>query len=438
MNDAQHTIESVYREHASKVLAVLVRIFGTSNLELAEDVLQDTFRKAMTTWSDTGVPERPAAWVLTAARNQAIDVIRSQRTQTKFAGDLSRRLESDWTLSHTIDAEFTGPKIQDDQLRMMFMCAGADITPENRIPLILRTLCGFSIPAISRALFLPEATVKKRLLRTRERLAGREFALPPLGELPSSMDSVHIVIYLLFNEGFHSSEDGRAMNLELCQEALLLADTLLAEPRIVNQDTFGLIALMQFHVARASARTDEEGHNVTLDQQDRSRWDAERITLAEGFLRFAPHTPPGASGRFLLEARIASEHCRAPAFQDTDWQTIVYLYGKLVEITGSPIARLNEAVAIAYAGDTEGAIDRVTALTNDPILRGSHLPLATLAHLHAMRGDSRRAEHFVRESTSRGGTAEEQRTLRLQVERLLNETGRTTAPQEHDGAVPPE
>src|SRR5678816_1010701 len=188
------------------------------NLELAEDVLQEAFRKAVVTWREEGVPENPAAWIMAAAKHQAIDAIRGQRTRRRFSDDLANHLESGWTMSYTVDQQFDETRIKDHQLRMIFMCTGADLPPENRIPLILRTLCGFSIPAICRALFLPEATVKKRLLRTRERLEGHTFEFPAADRLPDAMDTVHTVIYLLFNEGFHSSEDGEGaspMKLEL-------------------------------------------------------------------------------------------------------------------------------------------------------------------------------------------------------------------------------
>jgi RNA polymerase sigma-70 factor (ECF subfamily) len=419
MSEPAAILEAVFREHGARLLAVLVRLFGTRHLELAEDVLQEAFRKALVTWAEQGVPAHPVGWIMTAARNHAIDVIRARRTRTRFSEDLAHHLKSDWTLSYAVEREFSEARIQDDQLRMIFMCTGADLSPENRLPLILRSLCGFSIPAIARALVLPEATVKKRLLRTRQRLEGRAFAVPPVEALPGSMDSVHTVLYLLFNEGFHSSEAGRAMDLELCREAIRLANLLVGEPRIVNRDTIGLLALMNFHLARADARVDADGFNVPLDLQDRTRWDQAGIELGHGLLRLAPAVAPGASGRFDVEAHIAAEHCRASRFEETDWPAIVRLYDGLVEVTGSPIARLNQAVAIAYAGDAEGAIRSVLALRDHPVLKGSHLPAALLAHLYARTGDEALARRHAEESSRLGGTPHEQRVMLMQVERLL-------------------
>jgi len=419
MNDTEAAVEKVYSEHAGRILAVLVRLFGTRNLELAEDVVQEAFRKALVAWQQDGVPDNPVGWIMTTARNQAIDTIRGQRTQRRFSDDLATHLGSDWTLSYTVDQEFAETRIKDDQLRMIFMCTGADLPPENRIPLILRSLCGFSIAAICRALLLPEATVKKRLLRTRERLQGHTFELPTPEQLPHVMDTVHTVIYLLFNEGFHSSDDDAAIKPELCQEALRLGTLLVHEPRVVNQDTLGLLALMQFHLARAATRVDDHGQNVPIDRQDRARWDLGLIALGCGFVNLAASTAPGASGRFIIEARIAAEHCLAVTFDRTSWRAIVALYDQLVAVTDSPLAELHRAVAVAYAGDPADAIARVERLRAGGLLRDSHLPLAVLAHLSAMRGEADAARRFADESARLGGSPREQRSLFAQVERLL-------------------
>ncbi|HEY2901206.1 MAG TPA: sigma-70 family RNA polymerase sigma factor [Polyangia bacterium] len=426
MTESDATVENVYSQQASRILAVLVRLFGTRNLALAEDVLQDAFRKALVAWQTDGVPANPAGWIMSAAKNQAIDAIRAQRTQRRFSEDLADQLESGWTLSYTVEQEFDETRIKDHQLRMIFMCTGAELPPENRIPLILRSLCGFSIPAICRALFLPEATVKKRLLRTRERLEGHKFEFPSVDRLPHVMDTVHTVIYLLFNEGFHSSEatdDAAPMKLELCHEAVHLAQLLCDEPRVANRDTLGLLALMQLHLARSSARVDDDGRNVprnvTIDRQDRSRWDAVTIAMAGRLITLAATTPPGASDRFLIEARIAQQHCMAPTFTATDWRAIVALYNELVAVTGSPIVELHRAVAIGYAGDPRDAIARVEQLRSDGLLRASHVPLAVLAHLSAMLGDAPSARRYAEESQRLGGTPHEHRSMLEQVERLL-------------------
>jgi RNA polymerase sigma factor (sigma-70 family) len=423
VKEVEAAVEAVYGQHASRILAALVRLFGTRNLPLAEDVLQEAFRKALGAWQAEGIPENPAAWIMAAAKNQAVDAIRGQRTGRRFSDDLAQYLDSGWTRAYAVEQEFAESRIKDHQLRMIFMCTGADLPPENRIPLILRTLCGFSIPAICRALFLPEATVKKRLLRTRERLEGHTFEFPSAAELPHAMDTVHTVIYLLFNEGFASSEgaaDAAPINLGLCREAVQLAGFLVDEPRVVNADTLGLLALMQLHLARAGARLDDAGRPVPLDRQDRARWDGVAIASARALLALAATAPPGASGRFLIEARIAEQHCLAPTFAATDWKAIVALYDQLVAATESPIADLHRAVAVAYAGDPRAAIARVEQLRGSGVLRSSHLPPAVLAHLWALLGDEASARRHAEESIALGGTPHEQRSMLEQIERLLS------------------
>jgi RNA polymerase sigma-70 factor (ECF subfamily) len=234
------------------------------------------------------------------------------------------------------------------------------------------------------------------------------------------MDTVHTVIYLLFNEGFHTSDDDAApMDLSLCREAIHLASLLVDEPRVVNRDTLGLLALMQLHLARAGARVGTDGREIPIDRQDRALWDAQRIAAARGLLELSAAAPPGASGRFLIEARIAEQHCLAPTFEATAWRTIVALYDELVEATGSPIAELHREVAAAYAGDAGGAMARVQKLREGSALRTSHLVPAVLAHLAAMQGDAGAARRHAEESMRLGGTAREQRAMLDQIERLL-------------------
>jgi RNA polymerase sigma-70 factor (ECF subfamily) len=419
MNDIKTHIAQIYKADSARLLAVLTRIFGSHNFELAEDTLQDAFSKALIHWQQKGIPDNPSSWIIRTAKNQAIDTIRANKTKTKFADDLTQLLESEWSLGNTVKQEFKESNIKDDQLRMIFMCCHEDIKPENRIPFILKTLCGFSIQAIVRALLLPEATVKKRLLRTREKLKDHKLEIPD--KLIEAMDTVHTVLYLLFNEGFHCSDGQQAINIMFCQEAIGLVNLLIDEPQIANQDTLALFALMHFHIARVDSRVDKDGFNIPIDLQDRKLWKMEYFNTANQFLKLAQLVPSEASGRFFYEALIAKEHCQAIAFEQTNWHLIVEHYEKLIQITGSPIARLNQAIAIGYAGDTSTAIKRVEFLEGDKTLKRSHMPLAILAHLNAKVGDKKRAYQLAAESKKMGGTPHEHRLMMHQIERLLDE-----------------
>jgi len=417
--DIEVVIGKLYKQESAKILAVLTRVFGPQNFGLAEDVLQDAFAKALLNWQQQGLPANPVAWLISSAKNQAIDVIRHNKTKLKFADDLSYHLESEWSLGNTVEQEFSEPKIKDDQLRMIFACCDMDIKAENRIPFILKTLCGLSLEAIARALLQPPQVIKKRLYRTRKQLQQQQFNFPEPEQLESLMEKVHTVLYLLFNEGFHSSEEQQPINQMFCQEAIGLAKLLIDEPSVVNQDTLGLLALMHFQIARVSSRVDEQGFNIPIDLQDRSLWDQQCFKSARQLLQLAPANANGGAGRFYLEALIARAHSDAASFADTNWHEIVDIYEHLIRVTDSPVAGLNQAIAVAYAGDVKLGIAKVKVLQEHPALKRSHMPLAILAHLHAKTGNAELAYQQADESIALGGTAHEHRLLMQQIQRQL-------------------
>ena len=214
--DSQVEIEGLFRRESGRLISVLTRIFGPQNLGLAEDVVQESFVVALSAWSEGGIPDKPAAWLLTTARNRAIDAIRRERTCTTFASDLTKYLDSDWTLTSTVDEAFEESWVHDDQLRMIFLCCHKSLTPENQVTLILKTMCGLSVPAIARALLTTETTINKRLYRTRSKLRGAEFVLPTAEGLPAAREILHTGLYLLFSEGYQSTSE-KPLLLELCQ-----------------------------------------------------------------------------------------------------------------------------------------------------------------------------------------------------------------------------
>lgn len=419
MGNIENSIAQIYKTDSARILAVLTRVFGTHNFDLAEDVLHDAFNKALIHWQKNSIPENPSAWIIQAAKNQAIDSIRANKTKTKFANDITQLLESEWSLGSTIEEEFKEPNIKDDQLRMIFMCCHENIKPDNRIPFILKTLCGFSIPAIARALLIPETTVKKRLLRTKEKLKHYPFELPPPEQLMLALDTVHTILYLLFNEGFHSSDKKKPINLIFCQEAIGLVNLLMNESELANQDTLALFALMHFNIARVDSKVDKDGFNIPLDLQERSLWKQEYINTANFFLNLAYSASAGSSGRFFIEANIAKEHCLAASFSKTNWDIILGHYDALIKIIDSPVVRLNRAIAIGYTGQFMCAIEQVESLKDHKLLKNSHMPWAILAHLNAMAGNAEIAYEKANKSKNLGGTPNEHRLMMQQIERLL-------------------
>ncbi len=392
--------------------SVLTRIFGPHNLALAEDVVQEAFVAALEVWAERGIPDHPAAWLLSTARNRAIDAIRRERTRRTFAPDLAIYLDSEWTLAQTVSDAFGPEGIRDDQLRMLFMCCHRSLSPESRLTLVLRALCGLSVPAIARALLTTESTVNKRLYRTRQRLEGVEFTLPSPDELPGARETVHAAMYLLFNEGFLSTGEEPIL-AELCDTALALTRLLAAEPSLASEETIALLALLCFNSARIESRLDSEGRLVPLDRQDRSRWNRERIR--EGFTLLARTLRSGSESatRYHLEAAIAARHCSASTFADTDWTSICRLYDRLLELAPTGLIALNRAVAISYRDGPHVAIPLVEALREDESLKRGHSISAVLANLYTRAGSNEPARRFLAEALERTPTEHERALIAL-------------------------
>lgn len=418
----QSQIEALFQRESGRLISVLTRIFGPQNLELAEDVVQESFVAAMSRWSLDGLPNDPAAWLMTAARNRAIDAVRRERTRRTFAADLTVFLDSEWTVSSAIDEAFSPDWIRDDQLRMIFMCCHERLSPENRVTLILKTLCGLRVPAIARALLSTESTINKRLYRTRQLLKGVDFRLPTVDELPEAFDITHTSLYLLFNEGYFSTGEQPVVRA-LCRDAISLTRLLVEEPGLSNGDTGALLALMCFHAARFETRVDAEGALVPLDRQDRSRWDRELIDEGFRYLRDATEADPGGASRFHFEAAIAARHCTASTFETTDWVSIGNLYDRLLEVSPSPMVELNRAVAISYRDGVAEALPLVERIRQEGRLLHGHAVAAVLANLYVRAGSEDPARRFLEEALAAARTDHERRLIALQFERVRRPDG---------------
>jgi RNA polymerase sigma factor (sigma-70 family) len=409
-------IEAVFRRESGRLIPVLTRLFGPHNLELAEDVVQSSFVAALETWGKAGIPDNPAAWLFTTARHRAIDAIRRERTRRTFAADLTRYLDGEWTLTTTVREAFGEDVIRDDQLRMIFMCCHPGLRSESQLTLILRTLCGLSVPATARALLTTEATVQKRMVRIRQRLRGVEFALPPPEERAAALDTTHAALYLLFNEG-HLSTDEEPIRRELCRAAMDLVQLLADEPSLCRSDTLGLLALMCFHAARLDSRIDANGDVVPLDRQDRSRWDRALIGRGYDALVKASRMEAVVASRYHLEAAIAARHCAARDFAETDWGSICSLYDRLLERGPSPLAELNRAVAVSYRDGPETAIPLVEEIQRSRRLAGSPAVAAVLANLYARTGAAEPSRRYLEEALASARTRHERQLIARQVER---------------------
>ncbi|MFI5698224.1 RNA polymerase sigma factor [Kribbella sp. NPDC051586] len=351
------TFEEVYRQEWGQVVATLIRVTG--DWELAEECAQEAFAAALQRWPVDGVPDRPGAWLTTTARNRAIDWLRREAVG-------AAKLREVAAITSDADPPYDVP---DDRLRLMFTCCHPALAMEARVALTLRTLAGLSTAEIARAFLVPETTMSKRLTRAKQKIqhAGIPYRVPPAHLLPQRTPAVLAVLYLLFNEGYsdvvRSNLSGEAIRL-----ARLLVQLMPSEP-----EATGLLALMLLHDARRDTRLAEDGALVTLEQQDRTRWDHSQIT--EGVALLDSALDRGISGPYQVQAAIAACHATARTAADTDWPQIAALYSQLPQ---TAVVALNRAVAIGMADGPAVGLRLVQELADGP-LAGYHLLPATRA-----------------------------------------------------------
>lgn len=328
-------IEAHFRRHHREILATLVRLFGPRSFDMAEDVAQEALVRALEVWPFSGVPKNPAAWLIQAAKRKAIDRLRRERREAPE--DLAA-------------AVFDRPRaaFADDQLAMIFLCCHPALALENQVALTLQAVCGLNAKEIAQAFLLPEPTVAQRLVRAKRALAEERFELPR--QLADRLGAVLAVLYLLFNEG-HAT-----VRTDLCEEALALARELAQDPRTAQPAVHALLALMLFQASRLDAREPL----LSLAQQDRTRWNRERI--GEAYAWFERSFAGGVLTRYHLEAAIAAEHARAPSFEATDWAMIAAQYDRLAQLDAGPAARLNRAIAIGLRDGAGAGLRELRAL----------------------------------------------------------------------------
>jgi RNA polymerase sigma factor (sigma-70 family) len=368
-------VEAVWRIESAKLVAALARVTG--DVGLAEELAQDALLAALERWPETGVPAKPAAWLMATAKHRAVDVFRrAERLERKTAllgRELAQAEEPDW-------AAALDEVVEDDLLRLVFTACHPVLSREARVALTLRLLGGLTTAEIARAFLVPESTVAQRIVRAKRTLAAAHvpFELPTAADLPARLASVLEVVYLVFNEGYAATAGRDWTRPELCSEALRLG-RVLAELTAREPEVHGLVALMELQASRIRARTGPDGAPVLLLDQDRARWDHVLVGRGLAALRRAEETGAGL-GPYGLQAAIAACHARARTAEETDWVRIAALYEALAELAPSPVVELNRAVAVSRAYGPAAGLAIVDALTAVPALRGYHL-------LPAARGD---------------------------------------------------
>ncbi|MET0801703.1 MAG: RNA polymerase sigma factor [Actinomycetota bacterium] len=336
-------VDELFRRESGRAVAALIRAVGS--FDLAEDAVQDAFTVALERWPREGLPDNPGAWIVTTARNRAIDRLRRDRVGRSKAE----------TSGHLVALEALEDEmheIPDERLRLIFTCCHPALPVESRVALTLRTVGGLTTREIARAFLSPEPTVAQRLVRAKRKIreAGIPYRVPPHDLLEERLGGVLTVLYLIFNEGY-SATSGGLVRVDLCEEAIWL--TRVVDRLLPNEpEVLGLLALMLVHHSRRRTRIDEAGDLVLLEDQDRSRWDHDMID--EGVALLDRAIELRAPGPYQVQGAIASLHAQAPRPEDTDWPEIASLYARLADMTPSPVVELNRAVAVAMA-DGPGA-----------------------------------------------------------------------------------
>ena len=408
-SDTHRTITAVWRIESARLIAGLARM--VRDVGLAEDLAQDAFVAALERWPESGVPDKPGAWLMATAKRRAIDRLRRGKLLERKHEELGRELEVQLEsavpdLESAIDAR--DEDVGDDLLRLMLIACHPVLSSEARVALTLRLLGGLTTDEVARAFLVPEPTIAQRIVRAKRTLSQKRvpFEVPRGAELAARLSSVLEVLYLIFNEGYAATAGDDWMRPGLCEDALRLG-RILAELVPKEPEVHGLVALMEIQASRSRARTGPAGEPVLLLEQNRALWD--QLLIRRGLAALArAEALGGVLGPYALQAAIAACHARARAPEETDWARIAALYGALVQVAPSPVVELNRAVAVAMALGPAAGLELVDALTAEPSLEGYHLLpsvrgdlLAKLGRFKEARAELERAASLTRNARER-------------------------------------
>jgi RNA polymerase sigma-70 factor, ECF subfamily len=406
----RQTLADVYRDESRRVFATLIRLLG--DFDLAEEAMHDAFAAAAEQWPREGVPNNPRAWLVSAGRFKAIDVVRRRAKFDASLHDIANRLDK----QSSDPAASLDEGIEDDRLRLIFTCCHPALASATQVALTLREVCGLKTEEIAAAFLTTPSTIAQRIVRGKSKIrdAGIPYQVPSIADLPERLDSVLAVIYLVFNEGYSASSGEQVTRPDLSQDAIRLG-RLLCE-LLPESEARGLLALMLLQESRRAARSSQEGDLILLENQDRSLWNAAQIT--EGTAMVEQALSSGRFGAYTLQAAIAAVHAGAPQPAATDWSQIAALYDVLAQVEPSPVIDLNRAVAIAMRDGPAAGIDLIDAILGRGELTEYHLAHAARADLCRRLGRSNDARASYERALALAKQEPERRFLLRRLQEL--------------------
>lgn len=414
-------IDHLFRHDSGRIVAVLTRIFGAENLDLAEDVMQDSLVEAMKQWTYKGVPENPSAWLFKVAKNKALNVINREKYKRQYSSDVVHYMRSEWTAEPAMNHLFSEKEILDDQLRMMFTCCHPSISKDSQVALTLKTLCGFSIPEIAKGFLTTEENIKKRLVRARQKIRENKipFEVPGGKDLDARLEAVLETIYLLFNEGYSASHGNDVVRYQLCEEAIRLSEIIASHESLNDKfNVYAILSLMYLNASRFKARTDNKGRILTMAEQDRSLWDG--LLMQRGFFYLEKTTTVENISVYQILAAISAHHCAAADFESTDWKGILSLYGSLVRIDHSPVVLLNRAIAVSKVFGVSQALDELEKIKDDPTMASYHLFYSTMAEFYTQTNQFQKARNCLQKAIDLSSLEAEKDLLTEKLRACIN------------------
>ena len=413
---SHQVVDHLFRHESGKMIAALTRIFGIHNLEMAEDVVQEAFLAATQVWKFE-LPDNPSAWLQKVAKNKALDIVRRQQNFRQYSTEIALRLQQE--TENTVDQFFHDDEIFDSQLRLIFTCCHPQLKEEDQVAITLKTVSGFGVHEIAKALLTNDETVQKRLYRAKQFIREKniEFEIPAGKELNKRLETVHSVLYLLFNEGYNSTKADELIQYDLCAEAMRLCKILTEHPSVRSSASPALLSLMCFHAARFESRLDENDCIVLLSRQDRSKWNKELIQVGSYYLNLSSE---GSSlSVYHIESAIAAEHALAENFEKTNWERLLQLYDWLLTVKPSPMIELNRAVVLAQLGDVTTAIETIQSIQKiNQLLNWHYLYSAVLGDLYKRIRNREKATEYLLEAFRLTRSDAEKKLIRKKLEEV--------------------